>query len=345
MTTMQACVFHGPGNLTIEEIPIPKPGPGEVLIKTSAASLCFSDIRVYRGEKYALPGVVQGHELAGSIVEIGKGAEDLKIGEDVVICPIVACGRCFFCLQGKQNRCSQRVTLGYDLNGGLAEYALMPESLVRIGHLMKMPAGLPPDLACQTEPFACALYSLEVCQVGAGSSVAIIGAGPMGLTHLLIARALGASRIVVSDTEDERLAVAKDLGATRTVNPSKEDVKQSTLDATDGMGVDAVIVSVGNVGAIEAGLPLARKQGWVNIFGGSPPESKLSIDPNLIHYNELFVTGTQNATVEHYRRSLELLTVLPDARKLVTHRFGVADTVKAFEARMEMKGLKAVIEF
>ncbi len=345
MTTMQACVFHSPGNLTVEELPVPTAGPGEVLLRTSTASLCFSDIRVYRGETYALPGVVQGHELAGTVVEVGEGVDSVSLGDEVVVCPIVACGRCFFCRQGKQNRCSQRITLGYDLNGGLAEYALMPASLVRIGHLLKMPAGLALDLACQTEPFACALYSLEVCQVGAGSSVAIIGAGPMGLTHLLIARALGASRIIVSDTVEERLAVALELGATRCVNPQQEDLRQATMDVTDGLGADAVIVSVGNVGAIEAGLPLARKQGWVNIFGGSPPESELKLDPNLIHYNELFVTGTQNATVEHYRRSLELLTVLPLARRLVTHRFPIKDTVKAFEARMEMKGLKAIIEF
>ncbi len=263
----------------------------------------------------------------------------------MVVCPIVACGGCFFCRQGKQNRCIRRTTIGYDHNGGLAEYVLAPATIVRSGHLLKVPAGMPLDLACQAEPFACALYSLEVCRVGAGSTLAVIGAGPMGLTHLLLARALGATRVIVSDPVEERLRVAEQLGATRVVNPQQEDLKRATLEMTDGLGADAVFITVGNVGAMESGLPLARKQGWINLFGGSPPGSLLPLDPNLIHYNELFLTGTQNATVEHYRRALELLSVMPQACQLVTHRFGIQDALQAFQTRLELQGLKAVVEF
>ena len=189
------------------------------------------------------------------------------------------------------------------------------------------------------------LYSLEVCHVGAGSTVAIIGAGPMGLTHLLIARALGASRIIINDPIEERLQVAKELGATYSINLDGDSLRQFVLDATDGLGADAVIVSVGNVDAIQAGIPLARKQGWVNIFGGSPPNSSIHLDPNMIHYNELFLTGTQNATPEHYRRALELLAVLPQASQLITHRFSIDNTIQAFQARVELRGLKAIIDF
>ena len=345
MSTMKACVFHGPGQLAIQELPVPAVGPGEVLIRSGAASLCFSDIRVYRGEKFARPGVIQGHEVVGTVVEVGNEVSDVTPGDVVTVCPMVTCGSCYFCRQGRQNRCTHRTTLGYDHNGGLAEYVLAPAPLVRSGNLLKVPAGMPLDLACQTEPFACALYSLEVCRVGAGSTVAIIGAGPMGLTHLLIARALGASRVIISDLVEERLQAAQELGATRWVNPRQEDLRQAVLEATDGLGADAVIISVGNVDAIEAGLLLARKQGWVNIFGGSPPDSFLRLDPNLIHYNELFLTGTQNATPEHYRRALELLAVLPQANQLITHRFPIQDAIQAFQARLELQGLKAIIDF
>ena len=342
---MKACVFHSPGNLSVEELPTPEPGPGEVLLQTQAASLCFSDIRVYRGEKEADAGVVIGHEAAGVVVQVGQGVTAVQEGDRVALDPIVACGECYFCIRGKRNRCVNRWTLGYQGNGGLAEYILAPQELVSQGHLLKVPPGMPADLAAMVEPFACALYSLEVCQVRAGGSLAIIGAGPMGLTHLLIARAIGCATIVVSDPLEDRLAIAQELGATATVNPKSDDLQKTLLDLTDGIGADAAIVSVGSVPAIEAGLQAARKQGYVNIFGGVPPGSVLPLDPNLVHYNELFLTGTQNAPSEQYARAVPLLASIPQARRLITYRFTIDEAPKAFESRMAMEGLKAVIEF
>ena len=342
---MKACIFHGPGNLSIEELPIPTPGPGEVLIKAQAASLCFSDIRVYKGEKAANSGVVIGHEAAGVVVQVGKGVTKVREGDVVAVCPVVACGRCYFCVRGKQNRCVDRWTLGYQGNGALAEYILAPEPLVSQGHLLKVPSGMPADLAAMVEPFACALYSLEVCRVQHGGTLAIIGSGPMGLIHLLIARAIGCATIIVSDPLEDRLAIAQELGATATVNPTRDDLHKTVLELTDGLGVDAAIISVGNVAAIQSGLRVVRKQGFVNIFGGLPPGSVLPLDPNLIHYDELFLTGTQNAPTDQYARAVPLLASIPQARRLITHRFPIADAPKAFEARMAMAGLKTMIDF
>ena len=342
---MKACVFHSPRQLTVEDLPKPKPGPKEVLIKTGAASLCYSDIRVFKGEKYAKPGVVQGHEMAGTVVEVGKEVSTIAVDDRVAVCPILACGGCYFCIRGLRNRCVSRSTLGYQVNGGLTEYILAPRQIVELGHVLKIPDALPFDVAAMTEPFACALYSLEACHAVAGGTLAIIGAGPMGLTHLMLAKAKGVATIVMSDLLEPRLAVARELGATVTVNPSKQDLTKAVKDATRGIGADAVIVTVGNVAAIEAGLKVARPQGYVNIFGGSPPGSVLAVDPNLIHYSELFVTGTQNANPEHYARALEFLSILPQANRLFTHRFRIEDAPKAFQIRLEMEGLKAVIDF
>ena len=195
------------------------------------------------------------------------------------------------------------------------------------------------------EPFACALYSLEVCRVQPGASVAIVGAGPMGLTHLLLANAMGASRVILSDPVPERRAIAKDLGATQVVDSSPGRLMEAVLDHTHGLGADVVIVSVGNVEAIEVGLGVARKQGFINIFGGCPPESIIRLDPNLIHYSELFLTGTQNAPVDHYRRAVEVLSVLPRAEDLITQRLPLVRIGEAFQTRLEMEGLKTVIDF
>jgi L-iditol 2-dehydrogenase len=342
---MKACIFNGPGNLTVENVPDPKVNSGEVLIKTAAASLCYSDIRVYKGEKSATIGVVQGHEIAGTVIDIGNAVHNVNIGERVAICPIIACGGCYFCIRGLRNRCLNRSTLGYQVNGGLAEYVLVPGQIVDLGHVLKLPEGLTFDVAAMTEPYACALYSLEACKVVPGGSLVIIGAGPMGLTHLMLAKAMGVSTIVISDLVDSRLKFAKEMGADIVINSKTGDLLDAVKSVTKGIGADAVIVTVGNVNAIEEGFKLARPQGYVNIFGGSPPGSIVKLDPNLIHYSELFIMGTQNANPEHYTRALEFLSVLPNASKMFTHRFSIDNAPKAFQARLDMDGLKAVIDF
>ena len=167
----------------------------------------------------------------------------------------------------------------------------------------------------------------------------------MGLTHLLIGRAMGCGTIVVVDPVDERLAVAQELGATATLNPSRQNVKEEVLALTDGRGTDTSVASVGNVEAIQTAVDSVRKQGVVNIFGGCPPGSVLALDPNRVHYDELWITGTQNANPEHYQRALELLNHMPQAQSLITHRFSIDEATQAFAARSEMQGLKAVLEF
>jgi len=342
---MTACVFHGPGKVAVEKIPKPEVGPGDVLMQVKATSICASDIRVFKGEKSARKGVIQGHEVAGVVAEVGSEVAGYSVGEAITVCPILACGRCYFCMIGRRNRCASRTTLGYDENGGLSEYMLIPQQLVELGHILKVPAGLPLEIASMTEPFACALYSLEVCQVGAGSSLLIVGAGPMGLTHLLIGRALGCSTIIVSDLMDSRLQAAQSLGADLCLDPTRQDVKKAVLEATAHQGADAVIITVGNVEAIGQGLDAVRKEGYVNLFGGFPPGARYVLDPNLIHYNEVVLTGTQNATPDHYRRALSLLTIMPKAKDLITHRFHITEAVGAFEARLALEGLKSVVTF
>ena len=181
--------------------------------------------------------------------------------------------------------------------------------------------------------------------MGAGSSMLIVGAGPMGLTHLLIGRSLGCSTIIMSDLVDERLRAAESLGADLCLNPTRQDVKKAVLEATSNLGADAVIITVGNVEAIGQGLGAVRKEGYVNLFGGFPPDSRYVLDPNVIHYNEVVLTGTQNATPDHYRRALSLLTIVPKAKDLITHRFPIWEAVGAFESRLALEGLKSVVTF
>ncbi len=171
----------------------------------------------------------------------------------------------------------------------------------------------------------------------------IIGSGPMGLTHLLLARALGAATVIMSDVVPDRLRMAEEFGATACVNPTQQSLREVVMDLTHGLGADVGILSVGNTQGASEGIGLVRKQGYFNLFAGFPPGAEFSLDANLIHYDELFLTGTQNATVDHYVRTSQLLRYIPKAERLLTHRFGPADATKAYESRLGLDGLKSVV--
>jgi len=342
---MKACVFHGPGDVRVEERQRPRPGRGEMLLEMRATGICYSDIRVYKGEKKARAGVIPGHEPVGVIAALGEGVDGFRTGQEVAVCPILACGACFFCRRGYRNRCPQRTTLGYDDDGGLAEYMLVPAAVIRVGHVFPLPAGLPPSRATLTEPMACVLNSLETCRLAAGGSLVVVGAGPMGLLHVMLARQLGVATIIVAELMDERLAHARRWGADLCLNPERDDVTSQVLAATDGLGADAVVVSTGSSQAAVGSLALARGQGVVSLFGGFPPNTNIPLDVNAIHYGEIVLTGSQNATSDQYRRALQLLTRLPQAEEINTHPFKISDGPKAYSSRLAMDGLKSLVVF
>jgi L-iditol 2-dehydrogenase len=340
---MKALVFHEPGKIAVEDIPDVQPSPGDLVVDVAAGAICHSDIRVYLGQKHAKPGVVPGHEIAGFVSASGDGVDDFKPGDRVVICPIVACGKCVFCLSGRQHRCVARKTLGYDENGGLAERVLVPAQLRAVGHVLRAPARLSFGRACFTEPLACVLNSLETCQVSAGSSVVVIGAGPMGLYHVLLARKLGAGTIVVSELDRERQEWARRLGATDVIDPQSGDLKAAVNEHTGGLGAEAVIVTAGLGDMVETGLAITRPQGYLSLFAGFPPGTRADFDVNVVHYKEIRLTGSQNASPSQYARTMALLPYLPEIDELATHRFPLDRATEAYDVRLRGEGLKAVV--
>ena len=343
--SMRALIFHAPGNIKVEQRPIPEIGPGDVLLKVGATSVCASDIRVYRGEKKAEPGVITGHEFAGSVVKIGEDVQGVAVGDRSIVCPIIACGACYFCQIGRRNRCLKRLTLGYDVDGGFADYVRVPEAVVRLGHMIPLDSELPYDLASITEPMACALNSLESCKVLPGSTMAILGCGPMGLMHLVLGRAMGASKIIMSDPVEERRRVAEELGATVAIDPAKHSIAAETKAHTNGLGADAGFLSIGIAELVEEGLGAVRKEGYFNLFAGFPPSARIDMEANRIHYDEIFMTGTQNATTDHYVRVAQMLPHMPGAQRLITNRYKPEEANLAYEARLGLSGLKAVVVY
>jgi len=342
--SMYAAVFHKPFDLRVEQVAVPRVREGDVLIEVEATGICGSDIRVYKGEKAARQGNILGHEVAGTVERAGNKVPDIEVGERVAIYPVVFCGRCSFCLGGHPNMCEHRATLGYQLDGGMAEHMLVPASMVSRGCIFKIPDKVPFEYAAITEPLACTVNSIDLCGVKTGSSLLIIGAGPMGLMNLLVARAAGASKIIVSEVNPDRLRMARELGADVVVDPTKERLIEVVKAETDGLGVDAAIPSVGQPDVIEAALPAVKKRGIINIFAGSAPDAKITFNPNIIHYNELTLTANQNAPPRCFSRALELMSSKQvDVGKLITHRFALGDVPEAFRSRIEKVGLKPIV--
>ena len=340
---MRALIFERAGQIRVGDVADRAPAAGEAVLEVRAASVCASDLRVFRGEKYAAAGVVPGHEMAGTVVAVGEGVETLQPGLDAAVYPIIACGGCAFCRRGLRNRCTNRQTLGYDRNGGLAERVLLPASLVSQGHVAPLAPGVSFERAALTEPTACVLNSLESCRFRAGASAAILGAGPMGLLHIVLARALGAGAIVVAEPVESRRAAAEAVGADVVVDGDAGAFRGAVAEATGGEGADVVIVSVGLDGLTETALSVAGRQSSVNLFAGFPPESSATIDVNALHYQEVSLTGTQNATPDQFRRTAALLPALDGLERIVTHRFSLSDAAQAYESRRDPAVLKTLV--
>lgn len=340
---MKALIFERAGVIRVGEAADHAPAAGEALLEMRAASVCASDLRVFRGEKHAAAGVVPGHEFAGTITAIGEGVETVAPGDDVAVYPIISCGGCTFCRRGLRNRCANRQTLGYDRHGGLAERVLLPAPLVSQGHAVRLVKGANFERAALTEPTACVLNSLESCRFRAGASVAVLGAGPMGLLHVALARALGAGAVIVAEPVASRRTAAEAVGADLVVDGDPDTLRGAVEEATQGAGAEIVIVSVGLKGLTETALSVAGRQSSVNLFAGFPPQSSALIDVNALHYQEVSLTGTQNATPDQFRRTAALIPALNELDRIVSHRFTLSEAKRAYESREDPSVLKTAV--
>jgi len=340
---MKAAVYYGPEDVRIEEIETPRIEDDEVLIRVRACGVCSTDVRaILRGHPMIKPPAVLGHEIAGDITNAGKNVTKHKVGDRVVVAPYVACGACYYCLQGQYTLCS-RLFEEKPIPGGFAESVKVPPRIVERGTL-EIPRDVSYERAVFTEPLACCLHGIEGCRVKAGDVVAIVGDGPIGLMHLQLARVMGADEVIVSGQSDHRLKVASKLGAAIAVNETVEDPVRRVIEETSGRGADVVIVAVGSLTAADQGLRLARRGGIVNLFGGFPTESELRLDPNLIHYSGLTITGSFGFSHVDFAMALRLIgRGKVNVGELITHRFSLDNIVTAVNTSAERKGLKVLL--
>lgn len=345
--TMRAARMYGKQDIRIEDVPIPSPGRGEILLKVKAAAICGTDIRMFR---HGVAGVsedhplILGHEISGIIDRVGEGVENYRVGQRVAIAPNVGCGVCNACVAGKGHLCETYRALGINMDGGFAEYCLIPESMVRGGNVCLLPETVSFDVGAINEPLSCVCNGFEQADIHPGDRVLVVGAGPIGVMHCALAQMAGAV-VYLNDLSVSRLEEAK------TILPAlkllKGDIQEALRRETDGSGFD-VIITACPVPSVQAmAVELATLEGRVIFFGGVPKDKEpVGLNTNLIHYKQLKVSGTTRASVLQYRKTLAYLSEgVLDVSSLVTKHFPLECIGEALSLAENAVGFKNIIVF
>jgi L-iditol 2-dehydrogenase len=327
---MKAAMLYGVKDLKIEDVEKPNIGRGEVLVNVRAATTCGTDVKILqRGyvERIIKLPTIFGHEWAGEVVEVAEELAWPVQGMRVRAGNSAPCLRCLMCERGKYNLCENMMWLW----GAYAEYIKVPSHMVTV-NMQEIPDNTSFEEASITEPLACVLHGDEEARIGIGDSVVIIGAGPIGLLHLLTVKKMGVGKTIIIDLVEERLNFAEKIGADYVINGGKEDPVERVKQLTCGYGADVVIEAIGTPATWEQALKLGKKGGRVLEFGGSPPGTEVKLNTEMLHYGEMTIMGTFHATPLHFRKALNLIASRTiDVRPLITRKMSLDRIKEAFD--------------
>ncbi|MBI1735307.1 MAG: alcohol dehydrogenase catalytic domain-containing protein [Candidatus Rokubacteria bacterium] len=340
---MRAMVFHGPGDLRFERLPVPEPGAGEIVLRIEAALTCGTDVKTLRrGHPVMIPRVptVFGHEFAGTVSAVGRDVKSVREGDRVVAANSAPCGECPLCQAARPNLCEDLLFV----NGAYGEYLALPPRLVK-QNVVPLGRDLPARRAAFAEPLACALLAVERAGVTSGQTVVVFGHGPLGCLLAMVSAARKARVIMVGKTgwrldRVRGLHLGECLDATVTA-----DVVSQVRALTGRRGADVTFDATGTPEVWEQAVDAAGRGGRVVFFGGCAPGTKVTLDTRRVHYEELALLGAFHHTPELIRRAVDLMetrAVVPDG--LLTHRMGLEDVREALDLMARGEALKVLIE-
>jgi L-iditol 2-dehydrogenase len=343
---MLAAVFEGIEQITLREVERPPIGPGDLLVRVRAAAICGTDIRIYKGQKtkgVRIPSIL-GHEIAGDIVERGSEVSEWAIGDRIVVAPVISCGTCYYCLHGLWNVCNNRTALGYEYDGGFAQYMRVPADALRAGNVFAVPDHISHVEASLSEPLSCCINGQENLGILPGDTVLVVGAGPIGIMHIQLVKALADTRVFVAEPDESRRRLAEEFCADIAFDPRSVDTRQLMMEETNGLGLDKIIMAVGLPAAVNDLMVCLRKGGGINLFAGFPAGCQSAVDPNLVHYNQIKISGASASTTKQVKQALDAISAgHVDAKHIATHQFTLHDFDKALESTLALNGLKTVI--
>ncbi len=286
---MKAAVFYGKHDLRVIDQPIPVPDPGQIQIKVHACGICGTDVHIFEGDEGAAKspaGTILGHEFSGEITSVGAGVTEFKVGDRVCVDPNELCGKCDYCRGGIGHYCTGMKGYGTTVNGGFAEYCVVP-----ISQAYRIPDSLTYDQAAMAEPVACCLHGIDMCEIHPGDTVAVFGAGMIGLIMLQLAKLSGASTLISIEPIAQKRELAKKLGADLTIDPLTENVAQ-VLRGHGITRVNTVIECVGRTSTIQQAIEIAGPKAVVMMFGLTKPDDEIVVKPFDIFKREIVLKAS-----------------------------------------------------
>jgi L-iditol 2-dehydrogenase len=339
---MRAQVFYGPGDLRDEQVPVPTPGPGEIVLRVDAALTCGTDVKTLRrGHPVMIPRVptVFGHEFAGRVARVGTGVRGVREGDHAVAANSAPCRACRSCRAGRPNLCEDLLFV----NGAYGEFIALPARLVAI-NVVPLHAATPPARAAFAEPLACALGGVERARVEGGQTVVVFGHGPLGCLLAMVAAARQA-RVLLVGKGGWRLERVRNLGIAEVLDATATaDIVAELRAATGRHGADVTIDATGRPEVWQQAVDAVGRGGSVVFFGGCAPGTTVSVDTRRAHYEELTLLGAFHHTPDLIRRAVELLEAnIIEPEPLVTHRMDLGGVRPALDLMATGKALKVLI--
>jgi L-iditol 2-dehydrogenase len=338
---MRVAMYYNNKDVRIEEIPKPKIGPDELLVKVMACGICGSDVMEWYRIKKA-PRVL-GHEMTGEIVEVGKNVKKFKVGNRVFVSHHVPCNKCRYCLDGQHTVCETLHSTNFD-PGGFSEFIRVPKINVELGTFL-LPKEISFEDGTFIEPLGCVIRGQRRLNIKSNHTVLIIGSGISGLLHIQFARVLGAKKIIATDISEYRMNAAKKFGADFVIN-AKEDVPNLIKEVNEGRLTDRVIVCTGALPAIKQALKSVDKAGSILFFAPTDPGVDVPLPFNEFWNNQLTLTTTYAAAPVDIKESIELIRSRKvNVHDMITHRLSLAETGKGFQIVADAKdSIKVIIE-
>jgi L-iditol 2-dehydrogenase len=351
-TTMRAVVYHGVNDMRVETVPVPRIGPGELLVKVASCGICGTDLKKIHTGSHSAPRIF-GHEMAGTIVKVGEGVTHFALGERVMVFHHVPCGECYYCRKQTPAQCrlykKVGVTAGFEPSGGgFAEYIRVMDWIVASRGVVRIPDGVPFEQAAFVEPVNTVLKGVKLLNLAPDDTVLVIGQGPIGLMLAALALRTGA-RVLTSDLYPERHAIAAKFGLNNAIHAGTENVVERTLAETDGRGADAVILAVGGTALIQTAMNAARHGGKVMLFAQTQ-HGEATFDPGAVCMDEKTLIGSYSSSFEILDEVTELVFGGYgngfDLTQLISHRFPLNQAVAAIEVASHPKAdsMKIMIE-
>jgi L-iditol 2-dehydrogenase len=297
---MKAAQYQRPLSLQVIRTNLRAMRDDEVLVSVEACGVCGTDVHIVEGTSRSTPPVILGHEYAGRIADLGRNVEGFQVGQRVAVDPNISCGVCYYCRRGLVHLCSHLRALGVDIDGGMAEFCLVP---ARQAHVL--PEDMSPEVCAFVEPVSCAVHGIDKARISPGDTVVILGGGTIGLIMLQLAQNSGAAVCIIVEPLEHKRRTAQELGASVVLDPAEGDVSES-IQRVAPEGADVVIECVGKPSTAELAIRLARRGGTVEFFGVCPISATIPLEPNRVYVRELTIVGSY-VNPHTFSRSIALL--------------------------------------